>query len=147
MHMLMLSVHALFVWEWCPHQEASSDIEDELAYFVLLDKVSSTPLIVDEGEPSLDGQGEERTVLPSNYFIWHPDAFGHLSFVGLLVGLDCYHLSILFLLDQIWCSRFFVHLVDVGIGNFACWLLLELLPLLIPGHCLALEKLMAFLVA
>jgi hypothetical protein len=32
-------------------------------------------------------------------FIWHSDAFGPLSFVGLLVGLDCYHLSILFLLD------------------------------------------------
>jgi hypothetical protein len=27
--------------------------------------------------------------------LWHPDAFGLLSFVGL----DCYHLSILFFLD------------------------------------------------
>jgi hypothetical protein len=62
----------------------------------------------------------------------------------LLVGLDCYHLSILFLLDQIWCSSLFVHLVDVGVGDFACWLLLELL--LIPGLCLALERLVAFLV-
>jgi hypothetical protein len=62
----------------------------------------------------------------------------------LLVGLDCYHLSILFILDQIWCSSLFVHLVDVGVGDFACWLFLELLLLililllLIPGLCLAL---------
>jgi hypothetical protein len=34
-----------------------------------------------------------------NNFFWHPEAFGSLSFVGLLVGLDCYHLSILFLFD------------------------------------------------
>jgi hypothetical protein len=61
-----------------------------------------------------------------NNFLWHPDAFGSISFVGLLVGLNCYHLSILFILDQIWCSSLFVHLVDVGVGNFACWLLLEL---------------------
>jgi hypothetical protein len=32
----------------------------------------------------------------SNYFFWHPDAFGPLSFVGFLVGLDCYHIPILF---------------------------------------------------
>ena len=44
-------------------------------------------------------------------------------------------------------EAFFVHLVDIGVGDFACWLLLELLPLLIPSHCLALERLMAFLVA
>jgi hypothetical protein len=55
------------------------------------------------------------------------------------------HLSILFLLDQIWCSGLFIHLADVGVGDFACWLLLELL--LIPGLCLALERLVAFLVA
>jgi hypothetical protein len=42
-----------------------------------------------------------------------------LFFIGLLVGLDCYHLSILFLLDQIWCSSLFVHLFDVGVGDFA----------------------------
>jgi hypothetical protein len=54
-----------------------------------------------------------------NNFLWHPDAFGPFSFVGLLVGLDCYHLSILFLLDQIWCSSLFIHLVDVGVGDFA----------------------------
>jgi hypothetical protein len=73
-----------------------------------------------------------------------PDAFGPLSFVCLLVGLDCYHISILFLLDQIWCSSLFFHLVDVGVGDFACWLLLELL--LIPSLCLALERLVAFFV-
>jgi hypothetical protein len=82
-----------------------------------------------------------------NYFFWHPDAFGPLSFVDLLVGLDCYHLPILFLLDQIWCSSLFVHLFYVGVGNFACWLLLVLLLLLIPIYCLALERLIAFHVA
>jgi hypothetical protein len=61
-----------------------------------------------------------------------------------LVGLDCYHLSILFLLDQIWCSILFVHLVDVGVGDFVCWLLHELL--LIPGLRLALEILVALFV-
>ena len=64
----------------------------------------------------------------------------------MLVGLDCYHLSILFLLDQIWCSSLFVHLVDVGVGDFSYWLLLELLFLLIPGLRLALVRLVAFLV-
>jgi hypothetical protein len=67
--------------------------------------------------------------------------FGTFSFIGLFVGLDCYHLSILFLLDQLWCSSLFVHLVDIGVGDFACWLLL------IPGHRLVLERLVAFLVA
>jgi hypothetical protein len=71
--------------------------------------------------------------------LWHPDAFGPFSFIGLLVGLDCYHLSILFLLDQVWCSILFIHPVDVGVGDFASWLLLELFLLLIPGHRLALE--------
>jgi hypothetical protein len=60
----------------------------------------------------------------------------NISFVGLLVGLDCYHHSILF-----------IHFIDVGVGDFACWLLLELLLLLIPGLCLALVRLVAFLVA
>jgi hypothetical protein len=45
--------------------------------------------------------------------------FGPLYFIGLLVGLYRYQLSILFLLDQIWCSDLFVHLVDVGVGDFA----------------------------
>jgi hypothetical protein len=48
---------------------------------------------------------------------------------------------------QIWCSSLLIHLFDVGVGDFACWLLLGLLLLLIPGHRLALERLMAFLVA
>jgi hypothetical protein len=52
-----------------------------------------------------------------------------------------------FLLDQIWCSSLFIHLVDVGVRDFPCWLLLELLFLLIPGHRLALVRLVAFLVA
>jgi hypothetical protein len=64
----------------------------------------------------------------------------------MLLGLDCSHLSILFLFDQVWCSILFIHLVDVGVGYFACWLLVELLPLLIPGHRLALERLVAFFV-
>jgi hypothetical protein len=73
--------------------------------------------------------------------------FGSLSFVGLLVGLDCDHISILFLLDQIWCSSLFIHLIDVCVGDFALWLLLELLLLLIPGIRLALVRLVVFLVA
>jgi hypothetical protein len=62
---------------------------------------------------------------PSWFFSWlklfplAPRCVWPLSFVGLLVGLDCYYLSILFLLDQIWCSSLFVHLVDVGVGDFA----------------------------
>jgi hypothetical protein len=71
--------------------------------------------------------------------------FGPFSFVGLLVGLDRYHLSFLFILYQIWCSDLFVHLIDVGVGDFACCLLLELL--LIPGLRLAFVRLVAFLVA
>jgi hypothetical protein len=51
--------------------------------------------------------------------LWHLDAFGPISFVVLLVCLDFYHLSILFLLNQIWCSDLFVRLVDVGVGDFA----------------------------
>jgi hypothetical protein len=54
--------------------------------------------------------------------------FGLLSFVSLLVGLDCYHLSILLLFYQILCSGLVVHLVDVGVEEFACWLLLLLIP-------------------
>jgi hypothetical protein len=73
--------------------------------------------------------------------------FGPFSFVGLLVGLDCYHLSILFLFDKIWCSSLFIHLVDLGVGDFACWLLLELLLLLILGLRLALVRLVDFFVA
>ena len=72
--------------------------------------------------------------------------FGPFPFVGLLVGLDCYHLCILFLLDQIWYSRLFVHLFYVGVGDIACWILLELLLLLIPSHHHALERLVAFFV-
>jgi hypothetical protein len=60
-------------------------------------------------------------------FLWHPDAFGPLSFVGLLVCLDVYHLAIPFLFNQIWCSRLFVHLVAIGVGDFACWPFLLLL--------------------
>jgi hypothetical protein len=39
--------------------------------------------------------------------LWHTDVFGPFPFVGLLVGLDCYHLSILFLFDQIRYSGLF----------------------------------------
>jgi hypothetical protein len=72
--------------------------------------------------------------------------FGPFPFVGLLVGLDCYHLPIFFLLDQIWCGSIFIHLFYVGVGDFVRWLLLELLLLLIPGLRLALERLVAFFV-
>jgi hypothetical protein len=40
----------------------------------------------------------------------------------------------------------FIHLVDVGVGDFAGRLLLEILLLLIPGLRLALERLVGFLV-
>jgi hypothetical protein len=73
--------------------------------------------------------------------------FGPFSFVSMFVGLDCYHLSILFLFGQIWCSILFVHLVDVGVSNLACWLLLKILLLVIPDLSLALVRLVAFLVA
>jgi hypothetical protein len=66
-----------------------------------------------------------------------------LSFIGLLVVLDCYHLPILFLLHQIWCSIFFIHLVDVGVGDFSCCFFL----LLLVGPCLTLVRLVAFLMA
>jgi hypothetical protein len=72
--------------------------------------------------------------------------FGPFSFVGFLVGFDCYHVSIVFLLDKVWCSSLFIHLVDVGVGDFTCWLLLELLLLLIPSLRLAFVRLVAFLV-
>jgi hypothetical protein len=49
-----------------------------------------------------------------------------------------------FHLDQIWCSSLFVHLVDVSVGDFSCWLLL--LFFLIPGLRLTLVRLVAFLV-
>jgi hypothetical protein len=45
--------------------------------------------------------------------------FDPFSFVGLLVGLDSSHLSVLFLLDQLWRSSLFIHLADVGVGDFA----------------------------
>jgi hypothetical protein len=69
--------------------------------------------------------------------------FGPLSLVGLLIGLDCYHIFILFLLNQIWCSGLFVHLVDVGVGDLACWLFI----LFLPSLRLVLVRLVAFLVA
>jgi hypothetical protein len=78
---------------------------------------------------------------------WHPDAFGLLSFVGLLVGLHCYHLSILFLFDRVWRNSLFIHLVDVGVGDLSCCLLLKLLLLLISGLRVALVGLVDFLVA
>ena len=40
-----------------------------------------------------------------NNLLCHLDPFGPFPCVGLLVGLDGYHLSILLLLDQIWCWR------------------------------------------
>jgi hypothetical protein len=54
-----------------------------------------------------------------NNFLWQPDAFGPFSFVGLLASLDCYNLSIIFPFDQVWCINIFIHLVDVGVGDFA----------------------------
>jgi hypothetical protein len=82
-----------------------------------------------------------------NNLLWHPDVFGPLFFVGLLVSLDLYHLSNLFLLNQIWCGGLFVHLIDVGVGEFACWLLLEIFLFLILGLRLALVIFVVFHVA
>jgi hypothetical protein len=48
-------------------------------------------------------------------------------------------------LKTCWCSGLFIHIADVGVGDFVCWL--ELLLLLIPGLRLALVRLVAFLVA
>jgi hypothetical protein len=62
---------------------------------------------------------------PSWSFSWlkkfplAPKCVWPFSFVGLLVGLDRYRLSILFLLDQIWCSSLFIHPIDVGVVDFA----------------------------
>jgi hypothetical protein len=56
-----------------------------------------------------------------NNVLRHLDSFGPFSFVGLLVGLDGFHLYILIFLAQLRCSRFFVQLVGVGVGDPACW--------------------------
>jgi hypothetical protein len=61
----------------------------------------------------------------------NPDAFGPFSFVGLLVGLDCYHLSILFLFDQVWCSNLFILLV------------MQVLEILLVGFCFGLSPVFA----
>jgi hypothetical protein len=74
-----------------------------------------------------------------------PRCIWPLSFVGLLVSVVSYHISILFLLDQIWCNNLFVYLADIGVGDFVCCL--ELLLLLIPDLRLALVILVAFLTA
>jgi hypothetical protein len=42
----------------------------------------------------------------------------------LLVGLDGYHLSIVLLLDEVWRSHLFVHLIYVGVVDLACYLFL-----------------------
>jgi hypothetical protein len=56
-----------------------------------------------------------------NNLLWRPNPFGAISLVvGLLVGLDCYRLSILVFLDQAWCNGLFVHLVGEGVGDLAC---------------------------
>ena len=61
-----------------------------------------------------------------NDLLWHPNAFGLI--VGLLVHLDGHHLVIfLLLLQEIRCGGLFVHLVGVGVGDLACFLLLFLL--------------------
>jgi hypothetical protein len=59
--------------------------------------------------------------------------------VTCLLALIAITFPFFFLFDQVWCSSLFVHLVDVCVGYFACWLLLELF--LIPGLRLALERL------
>jgi hypothetical protein len=69
------------------------------------------------------------------------------SLLACLLALIAITFSFFFLLDLIWCSSIFVHLVDVGVGDFACWLLFELLLLLIPNLRLALVRLVAFLLA
>lgn len=41
----------------------SSNLEDELAFFALLDEVTSAPLILDEGGTSLASRGDEDMTL------------------------------------------------------------------------------------
>jgi hypothetical protein len=64
-----------------------------------------------------------------------------------LLALIAITFPFFFFLIKYGVAAVFVHLVDVGIGDFACWLFLKLLLLLISGLRLTLVKLVAFLVA
>jgi hypothetical protein len=68
------------------------------------------------------------------------------SLLACLLALIAITFPFFFFLIKYGVATFF-HLVDVGVGDFVCWLLLELLLLLIPSLHLALVRLVAFLVA
>jgi hypothetical protein len=63
--------------------------------------------------------------------------------LACLLALIAITFPFFFFLIKYGVAAFFVHLVDVGAGDFACWILLEHLLLLIPGLCLALVRLVA----
>jgi fatty acid desaturase len=65
--------------------------------------------------------------------------------MACLLALIAITFPFIFFFYQICYSSLFVHLIGVGVGDFACWLLLELLR--IPGLRLALVRLVPFLVA
>jgi hypothetical protein len=67
--------------------------------------------------------------------------------LACLLALIAITFPFFFVLIKYGVAAFFVHLVDVGVGDFDCWLLLELLLLLILGLRLALVRLMAFIAA
>jgi hypothetical protein len=67
--------------------------------------------------------------------------------LGCLLALISINFPFFFFLIKYVVAAFFIQLVDVGVGDFACWLLLELLLLFIPSLRLALVRLVAFLVA
>jgi hypothetical protein len=71
----------------------------------------------------------------------------HFPLLACFLALIAITFPFFFFFYQVWCSSLFIHLADVGVGDFACWLLLELLLLFIPSHHLALERLVTFLVA
>ena len=79
-----------------------------------------------------------------NNLHWHPNVFGPI--VGLLVHLDGHHL-VVFLLQEIRCGGFLVHLVGVGVGELTCLPFVFLFLLFSsPILHLALIELVAFLV-
>jgi hypothetical protein len=57
--------------------------------------------------------------------------------LACLLALIAITFPFFFFLIKYGVAAFFIHLVDVGVGDFACWLLLELLLLFNPGLCLA----------
>jgi hypothetical protein len=95
---------------------------------------------------SLSGSSPSWCISWLKLFPLAPRCVGPFPLLACLLALIAITFSFFFFLDQIWCSSLFIHLFDVGVGDFAYWLLLELLLFLIPGLCLTLEILVAFFV-